>query len=963
MALGSFGVGRSIAISLLLAADGFTAGLNQASGALGSFVRNADGHMTGLRNTVAAVSGAMVAGFGLAVAASMEFEASMSAVAAVSGATGREMDKLKDQAISLGAETVFSATEVAKAQEELLKAGVSTADVLGGALKGTLDLAASAGMDLAQAAEIAANALNTFGLKGSDVTHVADVLSAAANKSATDVPEMGMALKQVGLIADQLGISLEETSGALAMFAQAGLKGSDAGTSLKTMLMRLNPSTEAARSAMKNAGLDFFDASENFIGLEKAAGQLHEQLKGMSQEKRMTTLQQVFGQDAIRAATLLYEQGADGIAYWVKQVDDSGYAAEVAAKRLDNLKGDLEALGGSMESVMIRSGEKSNQALRGLVQGATDAVNGFGELPPIIGQGAVGIMGIVGAAGLAVTAFGFLIPALQAAKAGFIAMGGAAQTMGTLMTMANFKMMAVGMGAIGLAAAAVLVQVGNLRAKGKEMFNEFAANLDAPTNFTGYANNINAITNEYERLQKVATESTNLGKLGEFLNPFNEDKVLEASSASLEFQNNIKQLRAEASMLETVMADLKPALGMTEEQILSLAEATDVDLIGAIQGAANSGDSFAAAYINARRVQEEMKPVLKANFDTLHDGNPALQDTAGAWSDVSDETKSAADQLDGYMDAVAGLLGIAFDERAALDDIMEARNGFAEVVTKYRETTAGWAMDGAWEANSEGALAMRDYLKGIATNEIPAYAEALGRAGITGDDFHAKLNQQVDDLIASAVAMGIPEEAAHGYFDALYLLPEYVPTEAELLGVPEGLTAAERLQWALDNLSQGADGNVAIHTADAEAALQRVGGLLAGIAGHTFGGSIISGFGMANGGILAFADGGHHAQIASAGSPMRLWNEPETGGEAYIPLAQSKRPRSVDILRQTNRMLGSPIGGGGSVNFGGITVHATSSDPAGIAREVAAAVTQPAVIDKITRGIRRSEEAITGSRR
>lgn len=962
MALGSFGVGRSIAISLLLAADGFTAGLNQAGGALGSFVRNADGQMSGLRNTVAAASGAMVAGFGIAVGAAMEFEASMSAVEAVSGATGAQMGKLKDQAIELGAATVFSATEVAGAQAELLKAGVSTADVLGGALKGTLDLAASAGMDLAQAAEIAANALNTFGLKGADVTHVADVLSAAANKSATDVPEMGMALKQVGLVADQLGISLEETSGALAMFAQAGLKGSDAGTSLKTMLMRLNPSTEAASSAMKQAKLDFFDASGSFIGLEKAAGQLHERLKGMSQEDRMSTLQKVFGQDAIRAATLLYEQGANGIAYWVKQVDDSGYAAQVAATRLDNLKGDLEALGGSIESVLIRSGEKSNSALRGLAQSATDAVNGFGELPSVIQSGAVGIMGLVGAAGLAVTGFGFLIPALQSAKAGMLAMGGAAQWMSAQMTMANFRMIALGVAGIGLAAAAVFVQIGNLSAKGKEMFNDFASRLDAPTHFASYANNINALTNEYTRLQGVATDTTWLHNAGEFLNPFNEDTVLEAAAATHEYERNIKQLRAEAALLDGVMGTLQAELGLTEEQVLGLADATDVDLVGAVQAAASAGDSYLVQLIKRQRLEAELGPVLAANAATLHDGNAGLQDAAGAWSDVSDETKSAKDQLDGYMDLIGSLLGLAYDEGQALDDLMSSRLGLVGVVEKYRETTAGWAMNDAWRQNTEGAIGLRNSLRDIATDDMPAYAEALGRAGITGDEFHARLNQQVDDLIAAAVAMGVPEAAAHEYFDALYALPEYVPTEAELLGVPEGLTSAERLQWALDHLEEGAQGTVTIHTGDAEIAVSRVRNLLGGIQNQIWGGALRIATGMADGGILHFADGGHTAQIARGG-PVRVWNEPETGGESYIPWAASKRARSVDILRQTNAAFGNPLGGGATVvNLGGVTVHATSTDPRGVAREVAAALSNPANIDRITRGIRRSEEAISGSR-
>lgn len=971
MALG--GVTRGISIALSLATQGFNAGLNSASNALGQFARNTDGQMSGIRNTMAGMSAAAVAGFGVVVSAAMNFEHAMSEVAAVSGATGSEFQRLKDQAIELGAETVYSASEVAKAQAELAKAGVTTGDILGGALEGTLDLAAAAGMDLAQAAEISANALNTFGLAGRDVAHVADVLAAAANKSATDVPEMGLALKQTGLVADQLGISLEETAGTLSMFAQAGLKGSDAGTSLKTMLMRLNPSTEKAASAMKQAGLDFFDAAGNFVGLERAAGQLHAQLSELSQEDRMQTLQTIFGQDAIRAATLLYEQGSKGIAYWTSQVDDSGYAAQVAARRLDNLKGDVEALSGAIDSVLIRSGEDSVGVLREVTQAATDAVNGFSELPTQVQSGGVMLLGLVGVIGTAVTGFGFLIPALQNAKAGMIAMGGAAQVAATQMTMANFRMAALAFTGIGIAAGFALVKIGNTEAKAKEMFNTFAQGLDVPESMTTYADNINRLVGEYERLQDVAREGSNWDLANEFFNPWNEDTVTEASRATHQFSDAIQQAKAEMMGLDMVLGSAMNELGLSEEKIYELAEVTGVDLVGAIQGAMSGTDSFAIQWIKAKRLAEELTPALQGNYDALHEGGPVVQSVAGDMGTMADETKDAKEQLEGWVDLWQELLGFVFSEQEAVDNLHEALQGLPDAVNKYKETTQGWAIPGqALTAQTEGARGLRDALQEIAEEDLPALARTWAEAGITGDEFKAKLNEQVDMLLDTAIKFGVPEDAAREYFEVLRNMPEYVPTQIDQPGMAEGLASTERLDYLLGQVRLGAEGTVTIHTGAAEAALYRLGGQLSAITGGGLGAAARLVVNSANGNIFhSFAAGGfepHHATLAAAGS-WRVWGEPETGGEAYIPLSPAKRGRSTEILRQTNAMMGSPLdgGAGGVVVNAPMTFNVSAPDYVGshdeLARAVEVTITRDGrVQDAVLRAARAASAARDGGR-
>lgn len=321
------------------------------------------------------------AGLAFAVKSAADFDQAMSNIQAATHETSANMDLLREAALQAGADTAFSATEAASAIENLAKAGVSTQDILGGGLSGALDLAAAGGIDVATAAEQAATAMTQFGLAGADVPHIADLLAAAAGKAQGEVTDMGAALNQSGLIADQVGLSIEETTGALASFASAGLLGSDAGTSFKTMLGALTPNSEKAKSLMEELGISAYDAQGNFIGLADFAGNLRDALSGMTDEQRQATLETIFGSDAVRAASILYEQGADGIQTWINKVDDQGYAAETAATKLDNLKGDLEALGGSLETAFIGTGDGSQGPLRSLVQGITSVVNAYNELP------------------------------------------------------------------------------------------------------------------------------------------------------------------------------------------------------------------------------------------------------------------------------------------------------------------------------------------------------------------------------------------------------------------------------------------------------------------------------------------------------------------------------------------------------------------------------------------------------
>lgn len=373
-----------------------------------------------LSRNLALFGGVIAGGFAVAANSAISFEKQMSAIKAVSGATADQMDLLSKKALQLGADTKFSASEAGLAMEELVKAGLSVEEVLNGAADATVNLAAAGEVDLPFAATIAANALNQFNLKASDLTRVVDNIAGAANASAIDVQEFGFSLSQVGAVAHLAGQSFEDTATAIALMGNAGIKGSDAGTSLKTFLNNLIPTTERQIATFKALGLAvgasgnaFIDAKGNYKSLGDIAGVLHTATAGLSESQKTLALETLFGSDAIRAAAVISNAGAEGFANLNAEMNKTT-AAEVAATRLDNAAGSLEQLKGSLETLAISIGTTLLPAIKSLITGVQDVVTWFGNLDKGTQQTILSILGIVGALALTTAAFVKIIQAIKA---------------------------------------------------------------------------------------------------------------------------------------------------------------------------------------------------------------------------------------------------------------------------------------------------------------------------------------------------------------------------------------------------------------------------------------------------------------------------------------------------------------------------------------------------------------------
>lgn len=361
--------------------------------------------------------GAIVGAFGGAVKTAVDFESQMSAVKAVSGATAPELQQLHDKALQLGKDTSFSASEGAVAIEELVKAGVTVPDVMAGAADATVALAAASGIELPDAATIAANAMNSFGLEADKLPGVADRIAGAANASAIDVSDFGQSLSQVGAVANLSGLSFDDTAVAIAELGNAGLKGSDAGTSLKTMLQNLQPSSKAAETAMRQLGIitadgnnRFYDAQGNLKSLGDVQQILQDSTSGLTAAQKQQALQTMFGTDALRAAAIMADNGKGGFDNLATSMGKVT-AADTAAARQGNLKGQLEQLTGTLETLGITLGEKLIPKLNDAVQAVGRFIDGFLAMPP--GQQEL-LMGIAAGAAAVALAFAGVIQAVKA---------------------------------------------------------------------------------------------------------------------------------------------------------------------------------------------------------------------------------------------------------------------------------------------------------------------------------------------------------------------------------------------------------------------------------------------------------------------------------------------------------------------------------------------------------------------
>lgn len=336
--------------------DKLSSPLKKMGGRIGSFTKKAIAGFT----AVAAAGALIVGGIGIkdTMNTFMDFEQGLSSVQAVSQATAGEMRQLKDEAKRLGAETEWSAIQVTEAETLLAQAGFSVQENIA-ALPGLLSLASAGGVELSEATDIAAGTLRAFGLEADQAGHLADVLAVAASSTNSDITGLGESMKYVGPAAKALGVDVEETTAALGMLANANIKGSQAGTTLRSAFTRLAKPTKQSSDMMKQLGFNAFDAQGKMLPMEELIRNLDNSTSGLTEQQKANAMATIFGQEAMSGMLALVEQGPDAFGELTESLYDSkGAAEEMAETRLDNLAGQLTILKSGIEGMKIELGER-----------------------------------------------------------------------------------------------------------------------------------------------------------------------------------------------------------------------------------------------------------------------------------------------------------------------------------------------------------------------------------------------------------------------------------------------------------------------------------------------------------------------------------------------------------------------------------------------------------------------------
>ena len=344
-----------------------------------------------------------------AVKTAADFEAGMSKVKAISGASASEMDALTEKAKEMGETTIFSATESAEALQYMAMAGWKTEDMLNG-LEGIMNLAAASGADLATTSDIVTDALTAFGKSAEESGHLADVMAAAASNANTNVEMMGETFKYAAPIAGTLGVSMEDMAVATGLMANAGVKATNAGTALRAGLTRLAAPPKAAAAALNKYGITISDTEGNMLSLREIMENLRGALGDLSTTEQTAALNAIFGKNALSGwAAVLNATEADFNKLAVAIDGSSGSAKSMADTMKDNLKGQLTLLKSQLESVGIEFGTAIMPYVKQFVKGLGDVVTWFKKLSPETKNLIVGIGGLLAVAGPLLTIGGKMV--------------------------------------------------------------------------------------------------------------------------------------------------------------------------------------------------------------------------------------------------------------------------------------------------------------------------------------------------------------------------------------------------------------------------------------------------------------------------------------------------------------------------------------------------------------------------
>lgn len=745
-------------------------------------------------------AGLAVAAFGVAaVKMAADFDQQMSTVQANTGATSAQMDQLRAAAIEAGASTVYSASDSADAINDLGKAGMSVTDILTGGLSGALNLAASDGMAVGDAAEYMANALSMFHLKGSQASQVADTLAAGAGKAVGNVSDFGEALNNCGAQANSFGMNVQETTGVLALFAQNGTIGAEAGTQLNSMLMKLAaPSTEAANT-MKELGISAYDAQGHFVGMANFAGQLQKAEKNLTDEQRNQANATIFGSYAIKAANYLYEAGESGVNKWTEAVSESGYAAEQAAAKNNNLKGDLENLGGSMESLMISVGEGAQGPLRKMVQGLDTLVDAFAGLPSgaqqtlVVMASLAGVFGAVhkaagnlnGSTSTMANNIGLAIDPIQRVKTALASAQTAFQ-----MFKASSMSASEQMEAFGTSASKAQLKTAGFKAIGSSVMSLLGGPWGIALTVAGAA--LSAFISQQQKAKAASEQLESALESGSDVASEIAGAYQDMSSGGVKLTTWLDKAGISLTDMTSAAMGNEVALKRVNKQIKEI----DKPGIGGTAAAAikKALKEESKAYDDASKKANEKSKAAKNAVDADGKSASAAKEAASANKELGSSASDASSQID---DLVQSLFGLESGNLTADQAVDQLNQKIGELSKTCEDNGIVFDQSGnLLDRFSEEGTKTKQALEDIASSAQNAAEKILKQGESTGfssgeiERANGVLQDARDAIIRQAEASGMSEQAANALADRWGL-------------------SSDSIKASIDNIRMTADNNKA----------------------------------------------------------------------------------------------------------------------------------------------------------
>jgi TP901 family phage tail tape measure protein len=721
------------------------AGLAAASAQVEGFAKKADARAASTSASFASMGrGVKIAtlaaagGLALAVKSAANFDSQMSQVRAVTGATSKQMDALRTSALKVSASAQgfgYTAREVAQAQTELGKAGLSVAQIMGGGMTAALTLAKAGGLQLGDAAAYTANAMAQFNMSGKQAGQVADAMATAANATTADVGDFGAALVQTGAAAKSAGLTFNDTMTVLTALAKSGVKGSDAGTSLKTSLIQLVKPTNKQAEAAKAAGISFLDQNKNMRSLADISAQLRSRTATMTQAQRTALFATLAGTDGVRTLLALYNSGPGTIAKYSAQLNKSGSATEMAATMNDNAAGRFKQLMATLTAAGIQIGDALLPPLAAMASAFARIIGAFTAFKPIA-YGVAAAIGVVVAAMAVnkVVAFGGAIA--QAARhmgllavtstaastvgSGITGVGVAAATAGPRAAMAAKAMQSFG------AAAGILT--GGLRTLGPVAASQAgninrvkAAGWQAKLGMTQLASAIPLVSNPLGLLATaVGVGAASLFVFGKRTNA-NAEYLAFLGSGAANARAQIEQTNAAIS-----------GQAQANQQMLAMTKAT----AQAKQAETAAVSAYLAAF-NKGRAANESEAAFQARLVGLY------RQVTAARAGVTQAQNTSTDAVRRSVDGVTKLADASSKEiETAKRRVEQAKqaNQFNALIGKSDEARAKAAAE---LTNSQAALAVAESRRGQRLREVEraqvATREAIKKSSMTDAEKAASL--------------------------------------------------------------------------------------------------------------------------------------------------------------------------------------------------------------------------------